>query len=103
MSLFGKTFDLEAMIEKAMEHIDMESITADVMKDLKITDLDIFFVVGMPEEPDEDPEFIGMTYSIDSARELQRPMGTLDSEILKMDMMKMVPLAKQMGFLETVR
>ena len=99
MSLFGK-FDLEHMIEKAMEHIDMEQITADVMQDLKVTNLDMFFVICKPDGAD-DHEFVGMAYSIESARELKDTVE--DSEILKLDMMKMVPLAKQMGFVETVR
>ena len=101
MSLFGK-FDLESMIEKAMEHIDMEEITAQVMQDLKITDLDIFFVVD--NQPDcEEPDFVGMTYSIESARELKENAILYSPEILKLDMMKMVPIAKQMGFVETVQ
>ena len=102
MSLFGK-FDLESLIEKAMEHIDMEEITADVMKDLKITDLDMFFVVR-EDQTLHGYEFIGMAYSLESARELQDEDDyPLRAEILKLDMMKMVPLAKQMGFVETVR
>jgi c-di-GMP-related signal transduction protein len=99
MSLFGKTFELEHMIEKAMEHIDMEQITADVMKDLKIIDLDMFFVVCKPDGS-EDYDFVGMAYSIESARELKETVEA--SEILKLDMMKMVPMAKSMGFVEPV-
>ncbi len=100
MGLFEK-FDLERLIEKAMEHIDMEEITAQVMADLKITDLDIFFVVDKPDGQD-DFEFIGMTYAIDSARELRDEVRSANPEILKLDMMKMIPLAKEMGFVETV-
>jgi hypothetical protein len=99
VGLFDK-FNLEDMIEKAMEHIDMEEITAQVMHDLKITDLDIFFVVYCPDGYDVY-EFVGMAYSIDSARELRDDSGG-GGEILKLDMMKMIPLAKQMGFVETV-
>ncbi len=99
MGLF-ENFDIEHMIEKAMEHIDMEEITAQVMADLKITDLDIFFVVYKPDSFDEY-EFVGMSYSIESARELRDSSGS-GGEILKLDLMKMVPLAKKMGFVETV-
>ncbi len=99
MGLFEK-FDLESMIEKAMKHIDMEEITAQVMADLKITDLDMYFVVYKPDGFDEY-EFVGMAYSIASARELRDDSGG-GGEILKLDMMKMVPLAKKMGFVETV-
>lgn len=100
MGLFEK-FDLKSMIEKAMEHIDMGEITAQVMADLKITDLDIYFVVDKPDGQD-DFEFIGMTYAIDSARELRDEVRSANPEILKLDMMKMIPLAKEMGFVETV-
>ena len=99
MGLF-ENFDLEHMIEKAMEHIDMEEITAQVMHDLKITDLDIFFVVR-EDQTIQGYEFIGMAYSIASARELLDSSGG-GGEILKLDLMKMVPLAKKMGFVETV-
>jgi hypothetical protein len=99
MSLFGK-FNLEDMIEKALEHIDMEQITAEVMADLKITDLEIYFVVEKPDGQD-DYEFVGMAYSEDAACQLRE--DHTDREILKLDMMKMVPLAKQMGFVEVVR
>jgi hypothetical protein len=94
--------NFERLIEKAMEHINMEEITAQVMQDLKITDLDLFFVVYRPDGfEDCDYEFVGMAYSIESARELRDDSGT-GGEILKLDMMKMVPLAKQMGFVESV-
>ena len=100
MSLFGK-FNIEDMIEKAMEHIDMESITADVMAGLKITDLDLFFVVDWQPDCDE-PDFVGMAYSDQSARELKENAILYNPEILKLDLMKMVPLAKELGFVEVV-
>lgn len=101
MGLFEK-LDLEHMIEKAMKHIDMEEITSQVMADLKITDLDIFFVVR-EDQTLQGYEFIGMAYSLDSARELRDGDDhPLRAEILKLDMMTMVPLAKKMGFVETV-
>jgi hypothetical protein len=70
------------------------------MQDLKITDLDLFFVVkpGDGDALESIYDFVGMAYSIDSARELARDGG----EILKLDMMKMVPLAKQMGYVKEV-
>jgi hypothetical protein len=100
MSLFGK-FNLEDMIEKAMEHIDMEEITAQVMADLKITDLEMFFVID--NLPDcEVPDLVGMAYSLKSARELQENAALYSPEILKLDIAKLVPLAKDLGFVEVV-
>jgi hypothetical protein len=99
MGLFEK-FDLERMIEKALEHINMEEITAQVMADLKITDLDMYFVVKNVDGDPEDYDFVGMAYSIESARELQDTVQF--SEILKLNMMRMVPLAKSMGYVEEV-
>lgn len=99
MGLLEK-FDLKSMIDKAMEHIDMDKITTDIMQGFKITDLDIFFVVR-EDQTIQGYEFIGMAYSLNSARELRDDAGH-DGEILKLDLMKMVPLAKKMGFIETV-
>ena len=100
MSLFGK-FDLESMIEKAMEHIDMEEITAQVMQDLKITDFEMYFIVD--KQPDcEGYDFLGMTYSMKSAVELMTGASAYDPEILKLDIAALVPLAKELGFVENV-
>jgi len=38
-------FDVEKLIEKAIEHIDMESIISDVMDKLVLKDVDLYFVV----------------------------------------------------------
>jgi hypothetical protein len=100
MSLFEK-FDLEHMIEKALEHIDMEEITAQVMADLKITDLEMFFVID--NLPDSDiPDLVGMAYSIKSARELKENAALYAPEILKLDIANLVPLAKEIGAVEVV-
>jgi hypothetical protein len=100
MSLFGK-FDLESMIEKAMEHIDMEEITAQVMEDLKITDFEMYFVVD--QQPDcEEYDFLGMAYSMKSAVAIMTEASTYSPEVLKLDIAKLVPLAKELGFVRKV-
>lgn len=100
MSLFGK-FNLEDMIEKAMEHIDMEEITADVMAGLKITDFEMYFVVDKPDGQDEY-EFLGMAYSKKSALEMRDEIRSANPEVLKLNIAKLVPLAKEMGAVEVV-
>ncbi len=100
MNIF-KNFDIETLIERAMAHIDMEEITAEVMKDLKITDFEMYFVVD--QQPDCDGyDFLGMAYSMKSAVELMAEATAYNPEILKLDIAKLVPLAKQMGFVEKV-
>jgi len=100
MSLFGK-FHIEDLIEKAMEHVDMEQITADVMADLKITDLEMFFVIdNLPDS--EIPDLVGMAYSLKSARELKEDAALYSPEILKLDIASLIPLAKNMGAVEVV-
>lgn len=89
------------MIEKAMEHIDMEEITAQVMADLKITDFEMYFVVD--SQPDcEGYDFLGMAYSMKSAVAIMTEANTYSPEILKLDIAKLVPLAKKLGFVEKV-
>ncbi|MEE8566355.1 MAG: hypothetical protein V3S76_01275 [Candidatus Bipolaricaulota bacterium] len=100
MSLFEK-FDLESMIERAMEHIDMESIAADVMAGLKIENFDMFFVVDKPDGQDEY-EFLGMAYSIKSAREMRDEIRSANPEILQLNIANLVPLAKKIGAVEVV-
>lgn len=101
MSLFGKTFDIEHLIEKAMEHIDMEQITADVMADLKIMDLEMYFVVD--KQPDcEDYDLIGMAYSEKSAKEMKADAEAYAPEVLKLNIAKLVPIAKEIGAVEVV-
>jgi hypothetical protein len=100
MGLF-KNFDIEHLIEKAMEHIDMEEITAEVMKDLKITDFEMYFVVDkLPDA--EDYDFLGMAYSMKSAVELMAEANAYDPEILLLDIAMLVPLAKELGFVRKV-
>ncbi|KKN13911.1 hypothetical protein LCGC14_1001450 [marine sediment metagenome] len=98
---FLQDFDGSKMLEKALEHIDMERIIADVMKDLQILDLEMYFVVD--QQPDCDGyDFLGMAYSMKSAVAIMTEANTYAPEILKLDIAKLVPLAKKLGFVEKV-
>ena len=105
MMNFLKSFDIETLIEKAMEHIDMEAIAADVMKDLKINELELYFIVDKPPGTD-DYEFLGMTYSLPAAREMVSGLKhpPYAASILKLDLGKLLALFAKMdlGIVEEV-
>ena len=95
-------FDLERLVERAMEHIDMEEITAQVMADLKITDFEMYFVVDC-QPGSEEYDFLGMAYSKKSAEAIKEEATTARSpEILKLNIAKLIPLAKELGFVDKV-
>ncbi len=93
------------LLEQLLEHLNLETIVTEVMKDLKITDLDIYFVVD--KQPDsEEYELLGMAYSMKSAskvlEEQNRRRHTWEPEILKLDMSKLIAMIKAVGGLERV-
>lgn len=101
MSLFGK-LDIAHLIEKAMEHIDMKAITAEVMQDLQIDNLELYFVVR--EVPYEEPyEFVGMAYSQKSANLMRAESSKrYPCKVFKLDLGKLAAIMESMGALEEV-
>ena len=102
LGVYVGLFDLESLVERAMEHIDMEEITAQVMSDLKITDFEMYFVVDA-QPGGEEYDFLGMAYSLKSAVAIKEEANNAyHPEILKLDIAKLVPLAKKLGFVSKV-
>lgn len=95
-----KNFDIEHLIERFMEHIDIEEITRDVMSTLIIKDIDIYFVVE-PIDADEivGYKFLGMAYSEAAARELadSEDADRDRAKIFRFDMGKLVSIVERLG------
>ena len=90
--------DMGKLVMAAMEHINMEEVSSEVMKDLKLRDMRLFFVI----DDEYSFDFVGMAYSKKSARELK---GDYDNEldakrcarIIELDIEKLIQLAQEMG------
>ncbi|KKM06122.1 hypothetical protein LCGC14_1747240, partial [marine sediment metagenome] len=64
-------------------------------------ELEMYFVVD--QQPDCDGyDFLGMAYSMKSAVAIMAEANAYSPEILKLDIAKLVPLAKELGFVEKV-
>lgn len=101
MGLLGR-FDLEHLIERMLAHIDIEEITADVMGQLKIDDLDIFMVLD--DQPDSDtPDFVGMAYSERAAREIRDENPTYAPRIMRLSLGKVAAFLDSNGMLEEIQ
>ncbi len=100
MSLFGK-LDMVHLIEKAMEHIDMQAIAAEVMQDLQIDNLELYFVVR--EVPYEGYEFVGIAYSLKTAGLMKiESSKRYPCKVFKLDLGKLVTVMEGMNALEEV-
>ncbi len=102
MSLFDK-FDLESLIEKAMEHIDMESLAREVMGRLVLKDLELFLVVRKFQGSDE-ADFVGVTYGEEAGAKLAKEEGSdhHPCTLLRIDMGKLTTMAENAGIAEEV-
>ena len=106
---------LAEIAERILEHIDLEEVTKDVLSKLTITDLDMYFVVrkhdfggiehNFPPDmlPDPTYEFIGMTYSEQTAQLLRIDSSKASPcKIFKLDMGKLVTLMEKLDGVEEV-
>ena len=98
MGLFD-TLNIEHLIERAMEHIDVASITKDAMKDLIIAGEDMYFVVRVLSDH-EVPDFLGMAYSKKSALGFSKKKP--GSKVIRLDLGRLVALAEAVGATEEV-
>jgi hypothetical protein len=108
MSIFDK-FDIETLIEKAMEHIDMEAVTRDVMSKLILKEVDLYFVVERSNEEIHPCigtaqvlpayTFLGMAYSESAAKKLadEEDADGERAKILRFDMGALVTLVEKLG------
>ena len=100
--LLGK-FDIEHIIERFIEHIDVEEITREILLTLVIRDIDLYFVVEKPDGQD-GYDFLGMAYSEAAAKKLADAEDA-DGErakIIRFDMGKLVTLVEKLGGTEEV-
>ena len=90
--------NIEHLIEKAMEYIDVVSITKDAMKDLIIAGEDMYFIVH--ESRFDATKLLGMAYSRESA--LKFAKNNEGSRVIRLDLGKLVSLAETMGAVEEI-
>jgi len=90
-------FDIEKLIERILEHIDVTEIVREVMANLTIQNLDLYFVVQqLPDS--ENYDFIGMAYSRQSADTLALENSkAFPCKIIRFDMGKLVALVERLG------
>ncbi len=90
--------DIESMVKRFAEHIDIEELTREVMASLIIKDIDMYFVVEKPDGQDEY-EFLGMAYSATAARKLadEEDPDRERAKIIRFDMGKLVQLVEKLG------
>lgn len=100
---FWDHFSLEDLIERIMQHIDIEAIAAEVMPTLKIEGLDVHFVV-QPLPDSDNYDFIGLAYGREAAEELWLEHSKKHPcKIFRLDMGKLVELIEKLGGVEEVR
>lgn len=98
MGLFDKVAT-DRLLEKAMEHIDMDAIAREVMSRLVLKDLELYLVVRKFEDS-ETADFVGVTYSEDAAATLAFENGAgshYPCTILQIDMSKLADVAVKAG------
>lgn len=101
MGLFDG-FDIEHLIERLLDHIDLEAITADVMKNIRIEDLELFLVVRR-DMTIQGYEFAGMAFSMKAAKEIwARQNNRTTTTIFKVDFANLVTFLEDTGVLERV-
>jgi hypothetical protein len=98
-------FDIEHMIEKAMEHVDIESIAADVMPTLSIPLTNLYIVAR--QMPDcEDFEVVSMAYGEKAAKRAAKEHSPKDGnypfQAYKVDLGRLLTLAQETGSLEEI-
>ena len=93
---------MNALIERALQSIDLEAITREVFRKLVIKNLDMYFVVY--RLPDcEEYNFVGMAYSKQAAKTLWLENSKkYPCKVLKFDMGKLVTLVEKLGGTEEI-
>jgi hypothetical protein len=89
-------FDVDAVIAKVVEKLDVDALVSDFMSRIKLRKLSLYFVVD--EIPDcGEFHFLGMAYSLESAREIRDGTKTYRPQILQLSLGKLLWMAVQSG------
>jgi hypothetical protein len=97
---------MKGLIERALEAVDLEHITKDVLSSLAVRGLEIYFVVRKPNHVEEHEwttqyEFVGLAYSKSAAGNLWLESGKAGPcRILELDMGKALELAEEAGIVK---
>jgi hypothetical protein len=93
---------MKGILERALEVVDVEKITKDVMANLAVKDLELYFIVYQLPDSDEY-EMVGLAYSKQAAKLLcLESSKKYPCKILKLDLGKALTLAEQAGIVEEV-
>ena len=95
-------------LAKLLGKIDIERIIKEVMDDLQLKSLHLYFVLDLGEaEFSDELSFVGMAYSPESAREIKRVydaryLSAHTTEIHELKLEELLHLAIKMGMTEKV-
>jgi hypothetical protein len=101
--LIGKKMDMGKLVAAILEHIDMPALISSVMSGLQLKDLELYFVVV----DEYDFNVVGMAYSKEAAQSLmddynKETKHKRNTQVLRLDIGKLVQLAREAGAVEEV-